>query len=98
MNGKLHHRIHNSLPLYFILNPLIHSVSVSSILILSSNLLIGLPRRLLPSSYVTETFDMLLIPVKCDTFRASLILLDFINVKSGWISEAADYTTVSSPL
>jgi len=41
MNGMAHHRIHNSMPLYYILNPLI--LFPYSILILSSHSLFAFP-------------------------------------------------------
>jgi hypothetical protein len=60
-----------------------HPISLTSILILSSHLYLGLPHAL-PFRFSTKIFYAFLISPICATCPAYLILLDFINLIIFW--------------
>jgi hypothetical protein len=71
-----------------------YPISWRSTLILSSNLLLGIPSRLFPSGFLTKTlYTPLLSPIPA-TCPAHLILLDFII----WTILDAEYRSLSSSL
>jgi hypothetical protein len=81
--AKVHYRIHKCpqhVPILSQLDPVHtpHSTSLRSILILSSNLRLGVPSGLIPSGFPTKTlYTPLLSPIRA-TCPVRLIFLDFI--------------------
>jgi hypothetical protein len=57
-----------------------HTLSLTSILIFSTHLCLGLPSGLFPSSFHTNTLYAFLLSTICATWPACLILLDLITL------------------
>jgi len=79
---KVRYHVHKSTPLLLILCQMhsVHAISLTSILILTSHLWLGLPSGLFPSSIPTNISYKLLISTTHATYATNLILPDLTGL------------------